>query len=121
MLRELSSPDIAPITAQELLPEVAELARLHHFPQTDSLKESIWRQLPVVAKRLGKKAFKQHLELFLPALFDSALTEAQSHPCRQSAASCIRQLADFIGRGIFEGRLPPDLREAYLSSPSLSA
>ena len=42
-----------------LLQELADICRVHHFPQGDDLRTTLWRQLPTVAGALGKVRWKR--------------------------------------------------------------
>ncbi|CAI7753434.1 unnamed protein product [Closterium sp. NIES-53] len=68
------------------------------------------RHLPRIAKPMGKRQFKAHLELFLPPLF----TALASHQPEVAAAAgvAVAELQLLIGPSIFEGRLSPIQREA---------
>ena len=45
----------APEQAASLLPQLADVARLDHFRRARALQETVWRQLPTIARGLGKK------------------------------------------------------------------
>ncbi|GLE08985.1 hypothetical protein PINS_up020460 [Pythium insidiosum] len=75
IVRELCA--VAPEAAVALLPMVADVAILRHFPQTGTLQETVWKQVPLMCDALGKRVFKQYLEVFLdPMVF----TLQGSHP-----------------------------------------
>lgn len=101
LVRELCS--VAPDVAVGLMPALADVAILRHFPQTATLQETLWKQLPHMCDALGKRVFKQYLELFLdPIVF----TVQGSHRLASFAArDCVVQLSHKIGPNIFLGRL----------------
>lgn len=101
LVRELCV--VAPDVAVEFLPSIADVAILRHFPQTATLQETIWKQLVLMAKALGKKVFKRYLELFFDPLVFTL--EGSNRLAKFAAQNCIRQLNDFIGPTIFIGRL----------------
>jgi len=113
MLRELSG--VAP--AEEVvrfMPTLAEVSRLTHFSHCLNLQETVWKVLPVVASRVGKKAFKPYLEEFLEPMFRGL---ASGHRlCEAAAGRCIGEIRDLIGPGIFEGRLSDDQKHAMRTS-----
>lgn len=113
LVRELASPDLAPALAASLLPMMIELCELHHFHQADHLRESIYKSLPLIAQRIGKTEFKRQMEGFMRPLFKSAVSLDESHQSKESALTCIHKLSALIGREIFAGRLPPDLRDTF--------
>ena len=45
----------APEVVPEFLPELAELTSLEHYERCRTLQETVWRQLPAIAKGLGKR------------------------------------------------------------------
>jgi len=113
MVVELAAPDIAPQLAVSFLPLLVQLCELHHFPQADRLRSSVYKSLPLLAQRLGKTEFKRHMEPFLYPLFNSASSSHESHQSQENAVLCIHKLGQFVGRDIFAGRLPPDLRDDF--------
>jgi len=66
LVRELASSK-AEIAALHM-PLLADLARLKDFSANVFLKDSIWKSLPVIATGLGKRRFKDYLELFIEEL-----------------------------------------------------
>ena len=91
-------------TWEEVL--VDDVAMLRHFPQTRTLQETLWKQLPVMCQRLGKKTFKRYLELFFDPL---VFTVRSNHRlARHAACECVRGLSSLIGPTIFSGRLEPN-------------
>lgn len=67
-----------------------------------------------MAKAVGKKVFKRHLDLFLRPLFDTLSRVTTSQLARHAAASCARQLSTFVGPSIFRGRLSDSQRQVGL-------
>ena len=55
LLAELA--DLCPEEAAALLPELAEIALLDHWPQARSLQTTIWTQLVLILEALGKKVW----------------------------------------------------------------
>ncbi|CAH1792996.1 unnamed protein product [Owenia fusiformis] len=87
----------------ELLPDVAHAATYHQYAQHVNFLETICKQLPNIARGLGKRPFKAHIELFLEPIFysiscDNALTSS-------AAVNCLSQLSAYIGPGIMRGRV----------------
>lgn len=96
------------------------MLRYQSFPQAGILRENIYRQLVVIARRLGKQKFKHHMEHFLEPLFQAAMDTGEGHGVCMSAKACIRAFDELLGREIFVGRLPDHLKEAFLADPGLS-
>lgn len=113
MIRELA--DVAPERVPQFLQPLADVARLRHFSHCLNLQETLWKSLPIIARRMGKNAFKAYLELFLDPLFHLGLT-CGHRLCEVAAGQCIGQLRDLIGPGIFAGRLNEDQRRILNSS-----
>lgn len=112
MVRELSA--VAPTEVERFLPTMGEIARLTHFSHCLNLQETLWKVLPVVAARVGKKAFKPYLEEFLDPMF-RGLT-CGHRLCEAAAGRCIGEIRDLIGPGIFEGRLSEEQKDAVRGS-----
>ncbi|TMW67001.1 hypothetical protein Poli38472_012117 [Pythium oligandrum] len=101
LVRELCA--VAPEVGVRLLPLVADVAILRHFPQTATLQETVWKQLPLMCEALGKRVFKQYLELFLdPMVFT---LQGSNRLARFAARDCVAHLSKLIGPNIFLGRL----------------
>ena len=62
-----------------LLPAVAEVTRHRHYHQHISLLETLLHRLPHIARGLGKRTFKRHLELFLDGIFYGAVSSSCVH------------------------------------------
>ncbi|OWZ05671.1 hypothetical protein PHMEG_00022195 [Phytophthora megakarya] len=101
MVRELCS--VAPDVAVKYLPQVADIAILRHFPQTATLQETIWKQLPLMCEALGKKVFKRYLELFFDPLVFTL--QGSNRLAKFAARDCVAQISKQIGPSIFLGRL----------------
>ena len=115
MLRELSA--VAPEQVVAFLPGLADISRLCHFSHCLVLQENIWKQLPVIAKNVGKKAFKAHLEDFLDPMFKGLVCGHRL--CEVASGRCIAQLRDFIGVGIFTGRLTEEQQKLMMQCPDI--
>ena len=91
-----------------IMTELAEICRLSHYPQSDDLRTTLWRQLPPIAQALGKKRFKRmYLDLFVELLsknIDDRFNSA-SQLSIHAAGQCAEELANLVGLGIFRGRL----------------
>lgn len=68
LIRELASSKAE--IASTHIPLLADLARLKDFSAHVFLKDSIWKSLPVIAAGLGKRRFKDYLELFIEELLN---------------------------------------------------
>ncbi|XP_037085258.1 uncharacterized protein LOC119105821 isoform X2 [Pollicipes pollicipes] len=85
------------------LPLVASAAAHRHYAHHVHLVETVCRALPPVAAGLGKRPFKQHLELFLDTLLYALTCENQL--TAEAARCCAEQLSALLGPGIFRGRV----------------
>ncbi|XP_078313834.1 uncharacterized protein LOC111130281 [Crassostrea virginica] len=95
----------AELTSQvsDLLPLLAKASSLHHYNHHVNFLETVCKQLPNIAKNLGKRYFKPHLEQFFDCIFysitcDNALTAS-------AASQCLNQLSAFLGPSILKGRV----------------
>jgi hypothetical protein len=102
------NPDLT-MTDQLLLPlltELADVCRVQHFPQGDDLRATLWRQLPVMARALGKQRFKRlYLDIFMDLLMSNMERSTASALSKHAAGQCAEELAQLIGMAIFRGRL----------------
>ena len=106
LARELCS--VAPTQVAALLPAFAAMARLEHFPQADTLRETLWKSVPIMAKSMGKRAFQAQLDALLEPLF-ATVTRTHAHQLAGYAAIyCMQQLSTFLGHSVFIGRLSTD-------------
>ncbi|XP_041353501.1 uncharacterized protein LOC121371570 [Gigantopelta aegis] len=100
--------ELSPIRAvtqklNPIFPLMAKACSYRHYTQHVYLLESMCKQLANIAKGLGKRPFKQHLEAFLDPIFyslscDNVLTSS-------TASNCIIELSNYLGPGIFRGRV----------------
>eukprot|EP00118_Oscarella_pearsei_P001458 m.7493 g.7493 ORF g.7493 m.7493 type:complete len:648 (+) comp18796_c0_seq1:28-1971(+) len=103
LLAELARLSFAADEVLSVLPSLAESCNCKSYPQHFSFLETVWKQLPRIAKGVGKRKFKRHLELFFPSLFYSLDC---SVPLTSVAASdLLVTLKGFIGESIFRGRV----------------
>ena len=121
LVRELvtrccNTGDGAPVTLsnveiKEILLELADVCRVRHFPQADDLRATFWRQVPIMAKAIGKQRFKRdgYLEIFVDLLFSNLDSRSStSQLCQHAAGQCAEELSEFMGVAIFRGRLEDD-------------
>jgi hypothetical protein len=92
-----------------LMTELADVCRLSHYPQSDDLRTTLWKQLPPIAEALGKRRFKGlYLDLFVDLLaknLDGSSGSGASQLSIHAAGQCAEELATLIGIGVFRGRL----------------
>lgn len=120
LLRELctrlcpsNNPTGIVLTDEVLLPVMTELVdtcRVKHFPQSDDLRTTLWKQLPLIANALGKQRFKRvYLQMFLDMLVDNLDERSNASQLSvHAAAQCAEELANLVGISIFKGRLEED-------------
>ena len=114
LIRELvikcSSPTSStPMSDDELisiLKELADVCRVQHFPQSSDLRATLWRQLPIIARALGKDRYKkQYFYIFLDLMFSNLDSRSASALSKHAAGQCAEELSDLIGKAMFRGRL----------------
>lgn len=102
------------LTDEILIPimtELADVCRVKHFPQSDDLRTTLWKQLPIMAKAIGKQRFKRnYLQLFMELMIKNMenRSNASSKLSVHAAGQCAEELSAFVGVGIFRGRLEED-------------
>jgi len=92
-----------------LMTELADVARLSHYPQSDDLRTTLFKQLPQIAEAMGKRRFKGlYLDLFIE-LISKNLNDRHGSGASQlsihAAGQCCEDIAKLIGFGIMRGRL----------------
>ena len=104
LLAELSkTPNLAEILSN-LLPKVEEAGRHRHYTMHYHLLETLAKIIPILAKNLGKKYFKPHVESFFDPLFYAS--DNDNYLAAASASQdCLKSLADFLGVNILKGRV----------------
>jgi hypothetical protein len=108
---------VAPEDAVTLFEGAAEAAQLTHFPQADTIRETLWKLLPDMAEAIGKRTFKRHMDIFLEPLIETLVRPGTHQLASHAAGGCVRRLSKFIGPEIFRGRLTEDQRCVVDSSP----
>mmetsp|Transcript_27446 Transcript_27446/g.60408 ORF Transcript_27446/g.60408 Transcript_27446/m.60408 type:complete len:824 (+) Transcript_27446:216-2687(+) len=124
LVRELietcSQPDSVqpPLSDETLLPllqEVADTCRVSHFPQSDELRATLWRQLPSMMASIGKLRCKRlYLEVFLDLLMRNLESRTASAISIHAAGTCAYELSKLVGPNIFRGRLYDDYHKEVL-------
>lgn len=124
LIRELiescSQPDSVqpPLSDNILLPllqEVADTCRASHFPQSDELRATLWRQLPGMMNAVGKLRCKRlYLEVFLDLLMRNLESRTASAISKHAASACAYELSTLVGPNIFRGRLYDDYQKEIL-------
>ena len=122
LIRELviiCSPEesATPMSEDELvtlLTELADVCRVRHFPQSDDLRATLWRNLPVMAQVLGKNRFKRrYLDVFMDLLFSNLDSRSASQLSIHAAGQCVEELANLIGMNMFRARLDDYQRDTF--------
>jgi len=105
---ENTNPELT-MTDEVLLPlltELADVCRVQHFPQADDMRATLWRQLPSMARAIGKQRFKRlYLETFMDLLLSNMERSTASALSKHAAGQCAEELAQLVGLPIFRGRL----------------
>lgn len=83
--------------------EIGDLALLNEYKSAHHFREYLWKEIPSLAKNLGKQVFKQDLEYLLDPMFRD--TSSKSENLRATSEECIRELSKLIGPSIFKGRV----------------
>ncbi len=98
-----------------LLQEVADICRVSHFPQSDELRATLWRQLPGMMTAVGKMRCKRlYLEVFLDLLMRNIESRTASAISRHAAIACAHELGTLVGPNILRGRIYDDYQRDAL-------
>eukprot|EP00850_Spirogloea_muscicola_P012243 SM000078S22102 [mRNA] locus=s78:439279:445616:- [translate_table: standard] len=117
LLKELALA--SPNQALQFMPTLADLGRCTHFGHYHNLLETLYKHLPHIAEHIGKRPFKQYLDLFVEPLF-FALSCGQ-RAAEVAAEECLQELQALIGPSIFAGRLTDEQRAILSSRPAVPA
>eukprot|EP00533_Pseudo-nitzschia_delicatissima_P003612 CAMPEP_0116104324 /NCGR_PEP_ID=MMETSP0327-20121206/14386_1 /TAXON_ID=44447 /ORGANISM="Pseudo-nitzschia delicatissima, Strain B596" /LENGTH=785 /DNA_ID=CAMNT_0003596551 /DNA_START=91 /DNA_END=2448 /DNA_ORIENTATION=+ len=108
-------PPLGDDVLMPLLQEVADICRVSHFPQSDELRATLWRQLPGMMAAVGKMRCKRlYLELFLELLMRNIESRTASAISRHAAIACAYELGQLVGPNILRGRIYDDYRKEAL-------
>ncbi|XP_076807536.1 uncharacterized protein LOC143450754 [Clavelina lepadiformis] len=97
-----------------LLPFITKALSSKQFSQHVVFLETTCKLLPTLASRIGKRAFKMHIETFFDAIFYALSSDVQLTVA--AAQDCLIGLAKFLGASILRGRIEnynPHLIEQY--------
>jgi len=123
LIERFSNPNTSGIVLSDdvilpLITELAETCRVRHFPQSDDLRTTLWKNLPVMARALGKQRFKRiYLQTFMDMMVDNL--DEKNHASQLSvhaAGQCAEELSNLVGPGIFRGRLEEDWQREILDN-----
>ncbi len=113
-----SGIDFSDSVLMPIMTELSETCRVKHFPQSDDLRTTLWKQLPIIATAIGKQRFKRnYLQTFLDLLIDNL--DEKSHASQLSvhaAGQCAEEISNLVGRSIFRGRLEEDWQREMFDS-----
>ncbi|KAI2509321.1 HEAT repeat [Fragilaria crotonensis] len=119
LMRELigTTAEVSPPPDDILLPlmqQMADVCRLKHFPHADDMRATLFRQLPVMARALGKQRFKTlYLQMFMDVLMNAMESKTESALSQHAAGQCAEELGELVGPNIFRGRLDEYQQRAY--------
>lgn len=103
LLSELSQIPDALRSVMTTLPLVAEACHYHHYPHHLVFLETVCKQLPILAKGIGKKTFKSIVEEFLDAIFYAL--ECENALTSSAASQCLNQLGTLLGPNILRAKV----------------
>ncbi|KAK7788464.1 hypothetical protein R5R35_012208 [Gryllus longicercus] len=103
LLSELSQIPDTLRSVMNTLPLVAEACHYRHYTHHLVFLETVCKQLPVLAKGLGKKTFKSVVEEFLDAIFYAL--ECENALASSAASQCLNQLGTLLGPNILRAKV----------------
>lgn len=116
LITELS--EIDPNIINPYVETLQKIGEIRHLSHCISILETLWVELPIIMKNIGKKMCKRILQPFINPMFDS-LTQTVSQACSRCAGACIAFINQFVGPSIFKGRLEPDQADLLLKHPAI--
>ncbi|XP_054710418.1 uncharacterized protein LOC129220102 [Uloborus diversus] len=103
LIGELSQIDELATHVCEMLPLLHEAVSHRHYTHHVCLLESLCKQLPRICKGIGKKIFKQYLEIFLDDIFYSLTCE--NILTSTAGSQCLSELSVLLGASILKARI----------------
>ena len=92
-----------PQEVAQLFPNVITALSYKHYPQHLIFLETVCKQLPKIATRIGKRSFKMNLETFIDSIFEAIACDVQLTIA--AGEDCLIQLGKFLGPSILRGRI----------------
>ncbi|KAK6621052.1 hypothetical protein RUM43_011356 [Polyplax serrata] len=86
-----------------IVPLLKESGRYRHYTHHVVFLETICKQIPFLAKNLGKKVFKNIVEDFFDIIFYSL--ECENTLTSSAASQCLGYIASFLGPNILRGKV----------------
>ena len=103
VISEMAHYEKAHTHVQSSMSLITDASHLKHYTHHLHLFETINKVLPVIAKGLGKRIFKQYLEGFFDMIFYSLMSE--NALTKLSATECLQSLSHLLGPNILKGRV----------------
>ncbi|XP_025103889.1 uncharacterized protein LOC112569974 [Pomacea canaliculata] len=103
LMAELSHIAALGSAITKLMPLLAKACSKRHYTHHLNFLETVCKQLPNLAKGLGKRSFKLFLESFLEPICYSI--ESDNILTSTAGSQCLAELTTFIGEGIMRGRI----------------
>ena len=104
MIREVSQFEEMHDHIVKNLENLSNLGYIDHFKHSHSLKESLFKSLPVILRNIGKKKFRGFVELFLDPVFRNAKNQDNLNMAL-AAQDFILEMEKTYGPGIFKAIL----------------
>lgn len=103
LVGEMASYPKAHTNVHSCMKLIAEATRFKHYTHYLHFYETVNKIIPVIAKGLGKRVFKQYVESFFEMIFFSLTCE--NALTRTAAEECLRDLSQALGPNILKGRV----------------
>jgi len=104
---------------KSIFSQLIDVCRVKHFPQADDLRATLFRQVPEMARAVGKLKWKRlyldtagFLDLMIDTLQDRGGETSQL--AVHAAGSCATEMANLVGKGILVGRVLDELQQTFL-------
>lgn len=104
LIGAISNLEVAHPRVLECIDYIIETTKNRCYTHHLYLFETINKVIPLIAKGLGKRVFKQYIERFFDVIFYTVATE-ENALARTAASECISSLSQFLGPNILAGRV----------------
>ncbi|KAF4528082.1 hypothetical protein B566_EDAN016502 [Ephemera danica] len=103
LVTELATIPSAAPSLPPVLPLMATACTKRHYSAHLNFLETVCKHLPTIAKGIGKKNFKIHVDNFLEPIFYAL--ESENSLTSSAASQCLNHLSTYLGSNVLRARV----------------
>lgn len=103
LVTELATIPSAAPSLPPVLPLMATACTKRHYNAHLNFLETVCKHLPTIAKGIGKKNFKLHIDNFLEPVFYAL--ESENSLTSSAASQCLNHLSTYLGSNVLRARV----------------